>query len=104
MIMTSWHTMQTPLPTSNSKCLSDSRKSKVSTPVPISIWEVMKIFREKLQYFDPELNESYTPYVIETSIGVDRMFLSIMAAAYCEEKLENGESRVVLKLPAPLAR
>ena len=58
---------------------------------------------KKLQYFDPELNESYTPYVIETSIGVDRMFLSIMAAAYCEEKLENGESRVVLKLPAPLA-
>ena len=58
---------------------------------------------KKLQYFDRELNESYTPYVIETSIGVDRMFLSIMAAAYCEEKLENGESRVVLKLPAPLA-
>lgn len=58
---------------------------------------------KKLQYFDPELNEPYTPYVIETSIGVDRMFLSIMAAAYCEEKLENGESRVVLKLPAPLA-
>ena len=58
---------------------------------------------KKLQYFDPELNESYTPYVIETSIGVDRMVLSIMAAAYCEEKLENGESRVVLKLPAPLA-
>ena len=58
---------------------------------------------KKLQYFDPELNESYTAYVIETSIGVDRMFLSIMAAAYCEEKLENGESRVVLKLPAPLA-
>ena len=58
---------------------------------------------KKIQYFDPELNESYTPYVIETSIGVDRMFLSIMAGAYCEEKLENGESRVVLKLPIPLA-
>ena len=41
--------------------------------------------------------------VIETSIGVDRMFLSIMSAAYCEEQLENGESRVVLKLPAALA-
>ena len=51
-----------------------------------------------IKYFDPELNESYTPYVIETSIGVDRMFLSIMSAAYCEEQLENGESRVVLKL------
>ena len=58
---------------------------------------------KKIQYFDPELNESYTPYVIETSIGVDRMFLSIMAAAYKEEKLENGETRVVLQLPAALA-
>ena len=58
---------------------------------------------KKLQYFDPELNKSYVPYVIETSIGVDRMFLSVMAAAYTEEKLENGETRVVLKLPAPLA-
>ena len=55
------------------------------------------------KYFDPELNESYTPYVIETSIGVDRMFLSIMSAAYTEETLENGETRVVLKLPAALA-
>ena len=58
---------------------------------------------KKLQYFDPELNESYTPYVIETSIGVDRMFLSIMSASYCEETLDSGESRVVLKLPAALA-
>ncbi|MFV0538140.1 MAG: glycine--tRNA ligase [Dysgonomonas sp.] len=58
---------------------------------------------KKMQYFDPELNKSYTPYVIETSIGVDRMFLSVMSAAYCEEELEGGESRVVLKLPAALA-
>ncbi|WP_280672730.1 MULTISPECIES: glycine--tRNA ligase [unclassified Dysgonomonas] len=58
---------------------------------------------KKLQYFDPELNQSYTPYVVETSIGVDRMFLSILSAAYNEETLENGESRVVLRLPAPLA-
>ena len=58
---------------------------------------------KSIKYFDPELNESYTPYVIETSIGVDRMFLSIMSAAYCEEQLENGESRVVLRLPAALA-
>ena len=48
-------------------------------------------------------NESYTPYVIETSIGVDRMFLSIMCHSYTEEKLENGESRVVLRLPEALA-
>lgn len=58
---------------------------------------------KKLQYFDPELNKSYVPYVIETSIGVDRMFLSVMAASYCDEVLESGDSRVVLKLPAPLA-
>lgn len=58
---------------------------------------------KKIEYFDPELNQSYTPYVIETSIGVDRMFLSILAGAYCEEQLEGGDSRVVLRLPAVLA-
>ena len=58
---------------------------------------------KSIKYFDPETNESYTPYVIETSIGVDRMFLSVMSAAYTEEQLENGETRVVLKLPAALA-
>ena len=57
----------------------------------------------KIEYFDPETNESYTPYVIETSIGVDRMFLSVMCHSYQEEKLEGGETRVVLKLPAALA-
>ena len=62
-----------------------------------------KFSGKKIQYFDPELNKSYTPYVIETSIGVDRMFLSIMSAAYTEETLESGETRVVLKLPAALA-
>ena len=58
---------------------------------------------KKIEYFDPELNESYTPYVIETSIGVDRMFLSVMGHAYEEEQLEGGDSRVVLRLPAALA-
>jgi len=58
---------------------------------------------KSIKYFDPELNESYTPYVIETSIGVDRMFLSIMAASYAEEPLDNGESRVVLRIPPVLA-
>ncbi len=62
---------------------------------------------KKLQYFDPELNKSYVPYVVETSIGVDRMFLSMMAGSYTEEDVEdaNGkkEKRVVLKLPAVLA-
>ena len=62
-----------------------------------------KFSGKNIKYFDPETNESYTPYVIETSIGVDRMFLSIMCASYCEEQLENGETRVVLRLPAALA-
>ena len=62
-----------------------------------------KFSGKNIKYFDPELNESYTPYVIETSIGVDRMFLSVMSAAYCEEKLDNGEARVVLRLPEAIA-
>ena len=62
-----------------------------------------KFSGKNIKYFDPELNESYTPYVIETSIGVDRMFLSVMSAAYCEEKLDNGETRVVLRLPEAIA-
>ena len=62
-----------------------------------------KFSGKSIKYFDPEINESYTPYVIETSIGVDRMFLSIMFASFKEETLENGETRVVLKLPAALA-
>jgi glycyl-tRNA synthetase len=62
-----------------------------------------KFSGKKIQYFDPELNESYTPYVIETSIGVDRMFLSVLCSSYEEQVLEDGETRVVLHLPAPLA-
>lgn len=59
---------------------------------------------KKLQYFDPELNESYVPYVVETSIGVDRMFLTILSASYKEEKVgDSGETRVVLNLPPALA-
>ncbi len=62
-----------------------------------------KFSGKKLQYFDPELNKSYVPYVIETSIGVDRTFLSVLAASYCEEALEGGDSRVVLRLPSAIA-
>ncbi len=58
---------------------------------------------KKLQYFDPERNESYVPYVVETSIGLDRMFLAVLSHAYQEETLENNTSRVVLKIPAVLA-
>ena len=58
---------------------------------------------KKIEYFDPEDNQSYTPYVIETSIGVDRMFLRIMCHSYEEEQLEGGDMRTVLHLPAALA-
>lgn len=58
---------------------------------------------KKIQYFDPETNESYVPYCVETSIGVDRMFLAVLSHSYKVEQLENGETRVVLGIPAPLA-
>jgi len=58
---------------------------------------------KKLQFFDPELNESYTPYVVETSIGLDRMFLAVLSHSLQDETLEDGSSRVVLKLPSVLA-
>ena len=62
---------------------------------------------KKLQYFDPETRESFVPYVIETSIGLDRMFLQIISAAYCEEELEKEDGtkdlRVVMKIPPVLA-
>jgi len=58
---------------------------------------------KKLQYFDHEDNASYTPYVLETSIGLDRMFLAVFSNALEEEELENNTTRTVLKLPAVLA-
>jgi len=62
---------------------------------------------KKIQYYDPETGKSFVPYVVETSIGLDRTFLSILTAAYCEEDIpkENGEAdtRVVLKIPPALA-
>lgn len=58
---------------------------------------------KKMQYFDPELNESYVPYVVETSVGLDRMFLAVISASLQNEKLEDGSERVVLRLPAALA-
>ncbi|MEW4923634.1 glycine--tRNA ligase [Algibacter sp. 2305UL17-15] len=58
---------------------------------------------KKLQYFDHEENKSYVPYVLETSIGLDRMFLAVFSNALQEEALENGTTRTVLKLPSVLA-
>jgi len=62
-----------------------------------------KFSGRKLQYFDPETNESYVPYVLETSIGLDRMFLAVFSNSLQEETLEDGSSRTVLRLPAILA-
>ncbi|NNK88644.1 MAG: glycine--tRNA ligase [Flavobacteriaceae bacterium] len=58
---------------------------------------------KKLQYFDPEEGKSYVPYVLETSIGLDRTFLAVFSNALQEEELDNGTSRVVLRLPSVLA-
>ena len=58
---------------------------------------------KKLRYFDPEINESYIPYVVETSIGLDRMFLAVLSSSFCEEKLKDNNSRTVLKIPDFLA-
>ncbi|WP_258102767.1 glycine--tRNA ligase [Marinoscillum sp. MHG1-6] len=62
-----------------------------------------KFSGKKLKFFDTATNESYTPYVLETSIGLDRMFLAVMSSSYTEETLEDGSSRTVLKIPPVLA-
>ncbi len=62
-----------------------------------------KFSGKKIQYFDTESGQSYTPYVVETSIGVDRMILQVLSASYEEQKLENGEQRTVMHFPAALA-
>jgi glycyl-tRNA synthetase len=72
-----------------------------------------KFSKKKIQYFDNDLNEegkpygNYTPYVVETSIGLDRLFLTVISLAYAEEKWnkEDGteDSRVVLRIPAKIA-
>jgi len=62
---------------------------------------------KKLQFFDPEDNENYVPYIVETSIGADRMFLAMLSTAYTEEQVPNAKGgtaqRIVLKLNPSLA-
>ena len=62
-----------------------------------------ELSKKKIRYFDPEKNESYIPYVVETSIGLDRMFLALISYSLKEEILEDGTSRTVLALPFSLA-
>ena len=58
---------------------------------------------KKLQYFDTEENKNYVPYVVETSVGLDRMFLAVFSKSLQEETLEDGSTRTVLRLPSVLA-
>jgi glycyl-tRNA synthetase len=58
---------------------------------------------KKLQYFDQEENQSFVPYVVETSVGLDRLFLAVMSSALQEEKLEGGDTRTLLSIPPALA-
>lgn len=58
---------------------------------------------KKLQFFDPEMNDNYVPYVIETSVGLDRMFLSVLSTSLRNETLEDGSERVVMSIPPALA-
>lgn len=58
---------------------------------------------KKLQFFDNETNSSYVPYVVETSVGLDRLFLAVFSNSLREETLEDGSTRTLLKLPAVLA-
>jgi len=72
-----------------------------------------KYSKKKIQYFDNDLNEegkpygNYTPYVVETSVGLDRLFLTVLSLAYADEKWtkEDGteDGRVVLRIPAKIA-
>ena len=58
---------------------------------------------KKIQYFDPELDKNYTPYVLETSIGLDRMFLAIISNSFKVETLEDGSTRNVMSIPKQIA-
>jgi len=62
-----------------------------------------KFSGKKLQYFDPELGKNYTPYVVETSVGLDRLFLAVFSNSLKNEILKDGSERTVLKLPSFLA-
>ena len=62
-----------------------------------------KLSGKKLTYFDQKNNKAFLPYVIETSIGLDRLFLAVLSGSYIEESLDDGSNRVYLKIPFPLA-
>ena len=57
----------------------------------------MEHSKKSLEYLDPQTNEKYIPYVIEPSVGADRLFLSVLCDSFQEETLENGDTRTVMK-------
>ena len=59
--------------------------------------------KEDLRYLDPETNEKYLPYVVEPSVGVDRLFLAVLSEGYRKETLSDGSIREVLKIKNFLA-
>ena len=63
----------------------------------------MEHSKTDLRYLDPDTNEKYLPYVIEPSLGLDRLFYAILSDAYKKEMLDNGEAREVLKIHPALA-
>jgi len=63
----------------------------------------IKTSGQKMEYFDPETNEKYVPYVIEPSLGVERLFLAVITEAYDEEQLEDGTTRTVMHFHPYLA-
>jgi glycyl-tRNA synthetase len=63
----------------------------------------MEHSRQDLRYFDPATNEKYIPYVVEPSLGVDRLTLAVLCDAYDEEELEDGDTRTVLRFHPALA-
>ena len=63
----------------------------------------MKVSGKNMEYTDPNTGEKYVPYVIEPSLGVERMVLAVLCNAYEEEELEGGDSRVVMHLHPALA-
>ena len=63
----------------------------------------MEHSKKSLEYLDPQTNEKYIPYVIEPSVGADRLFLSVLCDSYQEETLENGDTRTVMKLHPAIA-
>ena len=63
----------------------------------------MEHSKKSLEYLDPQTNEKYIPYVIEPSVGADRLFLSVLCDSYQEETLENGDTRIVMKLHPAIA-